>query len=72
MTFGIIRFLSLGVGIVVIASIVVAGIQYTTSRGDPQATVRAVARIRSAVGALIIFIFAYAILNYVIPYGFFK
>jgi hypothetical protein len=70
--FAIIRFLSLGVGIIVIASIVVAGIQYTTSRGDPNATAKATQRIRSSVIALLVYIFAYAILNYVIPAGFFK
>jgi hypothetical protein len=72
MVFAIIRFLSDGVGLVVVGSIVYAGIQYTTSRGDPNATAMAIKRIRSAITALLIFIFAYAILNYVIPAGFFK
>jgi hypothetical protein len=71
MMFAIIRFLSAGVGIVVIGSIVFAGIQYTTSRGDPQATAAAIKRIRNTVIALGIYIFAYAILNYLIPQGFF-
>lgn len=72
MTFAIIRILSDGVGLVVIASIIVGGIQYTGSRGDPQSTAMAVNRIRSSVFALIIYIFGYAILNYIIPQGFFK
>jgi hypothetical protein len=67
MTFGIIHFLSDGVGLVVIGSIIVGGIQYTGSRGDPQSTAMAVNRIRSSVFALILFIFAYAIINYIIP-----
>ena len=70
--FAIIRVLSAGVGLVVIASIVVAGIQYTTSRGDPNATARAISRIRSSVIALLIYIFAAAMLDFVIPAGFFK
>jgi hypothetical protein len=70
LTFAVIRFLSAGVGLVIIASLIVAGIQYSASRGDPQATAQAVKRIRSAVTALIIFIFGYAILNYLIPAGF--
>ncbi|HET9174246.1 MAG TPA: hypothetical protein VFN56_03115 [Candidatus Saccharimonadales bacterium] len=70
MTFGIIRFLSYGVGFIVVASIIVAGIQYTTSQGDPQAAAAAEKRIKSTVSALLIYIFAYAILNYVIPQGF--
>lgn len=65
--FGIIRFLSIGVGLVIVGSMVYAGIQYTTSRGDPQATAKAIGRIRANVIALLIFAFAYAILNYVIP-----
>ncbi len=69
--FAIIRFLSAGVGLVVIASIIVGGIQYIVSRGDPNATGAAIKRLTSSVIALIIFIFAYAILNYVIPGGFF-
>lgn len=71
MLFAIIRFLSAGVGLIVIGSIVFAGIQYTTSRGDPQATAEAIKRIRNTVIALGIYIFAYAILNYLIPAGFF-
>jgi hypothetical protein len=70
--FGIIRFLSAGVGLVIVASIIVGGLQYTGSRGDPQATAMAVNRIRSSLYALLLFIFAYAILNYIIPAGFLK
>lgn len=72
LTFAIIRFLSAGVGLVVVASMVIAGIQYTTSRGDPQASAAAMKRIQSTVVALFIYIFAFAILNYVIPAGFFN
>ena len=72
MTFAIIRLLSDGVGIVVIGSIIVGGIQYSASHGDPQAAAAASNRIRSSLVALFIFIFAYAILNYVIPAGFFE
>lgn len=69
--FALIRFLSAGVGIVLIGSTVYAGIQYITSRGDPQATAKAIGRVRNNVVALGLFIFAYAILNYLIPAGFF-
>lgn len=69
-TFGIIRFLTNGVGLVLIGSLVYAGIQYAASRGDPQATASAIKRIESTVIALLIFIFSYAILNYVLPSGF--
>lgn len=67
--FAIIRFLSDGVGLVVIASVIIGGIQYIVSRGDPNATQAAIKRLTSALIALLVFIFAYAILNYVIPPG---
>ena len=71
-TFAIIRFLTNGVGLVIVGSMVYAGIQYSASRGDPQSIVMAQNRIRSNVVALLIFIFGYAILNYIIPAGFLK
>ena len=70
--YAIIRFLTDGVGLVVIASLIIAGIQYITSSGNPDATRKAMARIQSSVIALLLFIFAYAILNYIIPAGFFQ
>jgi hypothetical protein len=70
--FAIIRFLSVGVGLLVVASLVWAGVQYTSSRGDPAATAKAMERIQSTVLALIVYIFAAAILDYVIPQGFLK
>ena len=72
MAFAIIRVLSYGVGLVIIASIVVGGLQYTASRGDPKATAQAVERLRSTFIALVIYIFGFAILNYLIPVGFLK
>lgn len=69
MVFGFIRFLSAGVGIVVVASVVIAGIQYTMARSNPQNVETAVNRIRTALIGLLIFIFAYAILDFLIPGG---
>lgn len=69
--FAIIRFLSAGVGIIIIISTAVAGVQYIMSKGDPGATAKAIDRIRNNLIALGLFIFAYAILNYLIPAGFF-
>lgn len=67
MIFAFIRFLSIGVGLVVIGSLVVAGIQYTASRGDPQATANAMKRIYSTLGALLLYIFLFAIINWLVP-----
>lgn len=72
MLFAFIRFLSAGVGLVIVGSMVFAGVQYTTSRGDPQATAQAVNRIQSSFLALLLFIFTYAILNYLVPAGLLK
>jgi hypothetical protein len=68
--FAIIRFLSVGVGMVVVASLVWAGVQYTASRGDPGATAKAIERIQNTLIALLVYIFAAALLNFVIPKGF--
>ena len=65
--FAVIRFLTIGVGIVVIGSTIFAGIQFTTSRGDPNATGQAMKRISSNIGALVLFILTYAILNWLVP-----
>jgi hypothetical protein len=65
--FAAIRFLSMGVGLVIVGSMIYAGIQYIGSRGDPNALGQAVKRIQANVFALLLFIFAYAILNYLVP-----
>jgi len=65
--FAIIRVLSEGVGLVVVGSIVWAGIQYSTSQGNPQATASAVNRIRASIFALLLYIFGFWLLNYLIP-----
>ena len=63
----IIRFLSLGVGLVIAFSLVVSGLQYIGSQGNPDNTNKSISRIRNSIIALILYIFAFAILNYVVP-----
>ena len=70
--FAVIRFLSDGVGLVVVGSIVWGGVQYAASQGNPQETSKAIERIRSSLIALLIFIFGYALLDYIIPAGVLK
>ncbi len=65
----ILRFLTYGVGVVVIMMIIVGGIQYSAAGGNAQAVGAAKARILNAVIALILYIFAFAILNFVVPGG---
>lgn len=64
-----VNFLAALVGVAVTISIVVGGIRYASSAGDPQATAAAKARIRNAIIALVTFIFLYALLNFLIPGG---
>ncbi len=65
--FSLIRFLTDGIGLVIIGSLIFAGIQYSTSRGEPQQLKLATSRIHSILIALLVYIFAYAILNYLLP-----
>jgi hypothetical protein len=67
MLFAAIRFLSYGVGLVIVGSLTYAGIQYTASRGDPNAHAQAVKRIQANAFALLLFVFAFAIVNYLVP-----
>jgi hypothetical protein len=70
--FAVIRFLSDGVGLVVIGSVIWGGVQYAASQGNPSETAKAIERIRSSLIALLIFIFGYALLDYIIPAGVLK
>lgn len=67
--YAIIRFVTYGVGIIITFSIVISGIQYTTAQGDAQTVHKARMRIFNAVIALLLYIFAFAILNYLVPGG---
>jgi len=64
-----IDFLTALVGVAVVTSIVVGGIQYSSSGGDPQKTAAAKARIRNAIIALVVFFLLDALLNFLIPGG---
>jgi hypothetical protein len=65
----LINLLAALVGVAVTISIIVGGIQYASSGGDPQKVTLAKTRIRGAIIALITFIFLYALLNFLIPGG---
>lgn len=67
----IINFMSFGVGIVVVGLIVVAGIQYITSGGVPQKIEAARHRITNAIIALVLYVFMFAIIQWLIPGGVF-
>lgn len=65
----IINALSALVGVVIVAVLVVAGIQYSASADDPKAVAEAKNRIKNALVALASFIFMYAFLQWVVPGG---
>lgn len=65
----LVNFLIALVGIAVVISIVIGGIQYGSSGGDPQKVTAAKNRIRNSLVALVTFIFLFAILNFLIPGG---
>ena len=59
------------VGVVVLAVIVFAGIEYSSSGGDPNRTASAKSRIVNAIIALVAYMFLYIILQWLIPGGLF-
>src|SRR6266571_2612197 len=65
------QFLSAGVGIVIILMLVIAGIQYITSTGNPAMIKGAKDRIVNAITALVLFVLSFAILSFLIPGGIF-
>ncbi|MEX2014564.1 MAG: hypothetical protein WD885_01355, partial [Candidatus Saccharimonadales bacterium] len=71
-TFAFVRFMSVGVGIVLAASMIMSGIQYSMSEGNAEVTQKAKARIRSASMGFVIYLFAYSILQFLVPGGAFN
>ncbi len=64
-----INFLSALVGVAVVISIIIGGIQYGSSAGDSSKVSAAKNRIRNAIIALVAFLLLYSILNFLIPGG---
>lgn len=71
MAFAFFRFMSAGVILVIIGSIIYAGIQYSASRGNPQAVELSMKRVINTVIALLLFIFLLSITNFLVPGGLF-
>lgn len=67
----IVNFLSVGVGVVVVAFIIIGGIQYIMAGDNPAAVQAAKKKIMNALFGLLAFIFTYAFLNWLIPGGVF-
>mgnify|MGYP001611951958 CR=1 FL=1 len=67
----VVTFLSIGVGVVVIAFIIIGGIQYATAGDKPEALSAAKQRIMNALIALFAYLFMFAFLQWLIPGGIF-
>lgn len=65
----VVKALSATVGVIVVISLVVAGIQYSSAAGDPSKVGAAKSRIIKTLGAFLFFIFLYVFLNYIVPGG---
>lgn len=70
--YAIIRFLSIGVGIAITIALIISGIQYSASEGNAEASTKAKKRVESAITGLVIYVFSYALLQFLIPGGVFK
>ena len=70
--FAFLRFITIGVGLVAIGSLIAAGIQFTASQGDPSGTAKAIGRIGNTLGALFLYLIAWALLNWLVPGGIFN
>lgn len=67
----IINFLAVGVGIAVVGGITWGGMLYASSNGDAGKTKQAITIIVNAVVGLLLFIFMYALINFLVPGGLF-
>lgn len=68
----LINMLAALVGVACVISIIMAGIQYTTSAGDSGKAAAARARITTTIIAFIAFIFLYTFLQFIVPGGILK
>lgn len=57
------------VGGIIVLVLVLAGVQYITSAGDPGRIKNAKGRVQAAMTGLVLYLMMYAILNFLIPGG---
>jgi hypothetical protein len=67
----VVVLLTVVVGIAAVISIIMAGIQYTSSADDPGTVSKAKQRIFNTIIGLVAYIFLLAFFNYLVPGGFF-
>lgn len=67
----ILNFLAVGVGIAVVGGIVFGGLRYATADGNASNAQQGITFIVNSVIGLLLFIFMYAIINFLVPGGLF-
>jgi hypothetical protein len=67
-----IKAFSITFGLVAAISIIMGGIQYSTSEGDPQKSANAKKRILNTIIAVVAYIFLYSFLQFLVPGGLFN
>ena len=68
----VINFLAVGVGIAVVGGITWGGMLYASSNGDSSKAKQGITTIVNAVLGLILFMFVYALVNFLVPGGLFN
>lgn len=68
----VLNFLAIGVGIAVVGGIVFGGITYIRSNGNSSVAQQGITIIVNSVVGLLLFIFMYAIINFLVPGGLFR
>lgn len=68
----ILNFMAIGVGIAVVFGIAWGGFMYAQAGGDSGKTKQAISTITNAVIGLVLFIFMYALANFLVPGGVFN
>ncbi len=71
MTYAIIRFLSYGIGIVLVMAMIISGIQYSASEGNAEASQAAKSRIQNVIVGLFLYLVSFSLLQYLVPGGVF-
>lgn len=64
-----ITFLSAGIGIILTIILIIAGIRYSLARGNPQEAAASKAMIEKVVISIFMYLFAFALINWLIPGG---
>ena len=67
----LVNLLSVAFGLIAVISIIMGGIQYSASEGDPQKSAQAKSRITNTLVAIFAYLFLYIFLQFLIPGGLF-